>query len=102
MTEEHKAKLGKLAGMDLRPTQADGIEFIKEARKKNKKYIALRAPTGVGKTCLGFESTEIPFFYICSSKALQEQAEKDYPEAVLLKGRNTNPERISKKSWPAC
>jgi Rad3-related DNA helicase len=83
-----KATLGKLAGMDLRPTQANGIEFIKEARKKKKKYIALQAPTGIGKTCLGFESTQIPFFYICSSKTLQDQAARDYPEAVLLKGKN--------------
>jgi Rad3-related DNA helicase len=87
-----KATLGKLAGMDLRPSQVEGIEFIKNARERKKRYVALRAPTGIGKTCLGFESATPPFFYICSSKALQEQAERDYPdEAVLLKGRNNYP-----------
>lgn len=89
--ELKKAKLGKLAGKELRPTQAEGIDFVREAREKKKRLVAVRAPTGVGKTCLGFESSRIPFFYICSSKALQEQAERDYPEAVLLKGRNNYP-----------
>lgn len=83
-----KAKLGKLAGKDLRPTQVEGIEFVENARARKKRFVALRAPTGVGKTCLGFESSKAPFFYICSSIALQQQAERDYPEAVLLKGRS--------------
>jgi len=82
-----KAKLGKLKGLSLRSTQIDGIEFVRKARENKKRFVALRAPTGVGKTCLGFESTQPPFFYVCSSISLQEQAERDYPEAVVLKGR---------------
>jgi len=79
------ARLGKLAGKPYRPTQEQAIDFI---TKSTKPYLAVRAPTGVGKTCLGFESIKQPFFYICSSIALQQQAEEEYPEAVLLKGRS--------------
>ena len=31
------AKLGKLAGKELRPTQIEGVEFIKKAREKKKR-----------------------------------------------------------------
>ena len=83
------ATKGKLKGLELRPTQAEGIEFVRDAMQNGYKFIALRAPTGIGKTCLGFESMPQPFYYVCSSIALQEQAEKDYgPEAVLLKGKS--------------
>lgn len=78
------ATLGKLKGLPFRPTQERAIDFISNSTKQ---YIAVRAPTGVGKTALAFESISQPFFYICSSIALQQQAETDYPEAVLLKGR---------------
>jgi Rad3-related DNA helicase len=79
-----KATLGKLRGKDLRESQEIAIDFITGS---DKRFIAVRGPTGVGKTCLGFESTPPPFFYVCSSKQLQDQAVRDYPEAGLLKGR---------------
>jgi len=78
------ARLGKLKGLPFRPTQEQAIDFINQSSKQ---YIAVRAPTGVGKTCLGFESIKQPFFYVCSSIPLQQQAEDDYPESILLKGR---------------
>jgi Rad3-related DNA helicase len=82
------ATLGKLKGLPLRPTQIEAIDFI---RGSGRRFIAVRGPTGVGKTCLGFESMNPPFYYVCSSKQLQEQAVKDYPEAVVLMGRSNYP-----------
>ena len=83
-----KAKLGKLKGKDLRPTQETAIKFVHDSKRR---FIAVRGPTGVGKTCLGFESMEEPFFYLCNSIPLQEQAIRDYPEAKVLMGRGNYP-----------
>lgn len=82
------ATLGKLKGLPLRPTQVDAVDFIV---KSSKRFVAVRGPTGVGKTCLGFESIKPPFYYVCSSKQLQEQAVRDYPESVVLMGRGNYP-----------
>lgn len=77
--------------MKLRPPQENAVNFVEDAVKGKRKFIAVRGPTGVGKTCLGFESMTKPLFYICNSIQLQEQALKDYPEARLLKGRSHYP-----------
>lgn len=79
------ATLGKLKGKPLRPTQVEAIDFIS---KSTRRFVAVRGPTGVGKTCLGFESMQTPFYYVCSSKQLQAQAVNDYPEAVVMMGRS--------------
>ena len=79
-----KATLGKLKGKDLRPTQVTAIEFVRNSKRR---FVAVRGPTGVGKTALAFEGSHPPFFYLCNSISLQEQAVRDYPEAALLMGR---------------
>lgn len=83
---DNTATLGVLTGKPLRPSQVKAIDFISRSKRT---YLAVRAPTGIGKTCLGFESMETPFYYICSSIPLQEQTKRDYSmETELLKGRN--------------
>jgi len=82
------ATLGKLKGMPLRDSQKTAINLIRESERR---FIVVRGPTGIGKTCLGFESIKPPFYYICSSIALQQQAMRDYPEARLLLGRGNYP-----------
>lgn len=79
-----KATLGKLKGKDLRPTQETAVTFVRNSKRR---FISVRGPTGIGKTCLGFESMDRPFYYMCNSIPLQEQALRDYPEARLLMGR---------------
>lgn len=78
------ATLGKLKGEPLRPTQIQAIDFIGRSRKR---MIAVRGPTGIGKTCLAFESVTAPFYYVCNNKQLQAQAIKDYPEAAVIMGK---------------
>jgi ATP-dependent DNA helicase DinG len=56
--------------------------------------VVLDAPTGTGKTLIGETVGRIlntPRLYVCSSKQLQDQFIKDYPDAKVLKGRSNYP-----------
>ena len=55
------ATKGKLKGTELRAVQNDAVEFVEHSKKR---FICVRGPTGVGKTCLGFESMREPFYYV--------------------------------------
>jgi Rad3-related DNA helicase len=56
-----------------------------------KDYIMLSAPTGLGKSLIcamaGYKMAG-KINYVCSDKSLQDQLLRDFPEAVVLKGRS--------------
>lgn len=68
----------------LREVQREAIAWI---RGSSKKFLFLNAETGSGKSLIGLEAFyPEPIFYLCSSKALQDQIEKDF-KVEVLKGR---------------
>lgn len=71
----------------FRKHQAEAIESILES---DKKFTVLDAPTGCGKSLIGccVAQNYNNATYLVHSIALQEQIERDFPEFVLLKGRN--------------
>jgi Rad3-related DNA helicase len=59
--------------------------------ESKKRIMMLSAPTGLGKSliCSMVAKQIAPKInYVCSDKALQDQLLRDFPEAVVLKGRN--------------
>jgi Rad3-related DNA helicase len=85
---EITASKGIFKGKKLWDSQVKALNFITNSSKR---FICLRAPTGSGKSLIGMEALDSPLFYLCSSIELQEQLLKDFPELVLLKGRNNYP-----------
>jgi len=81
----NRATKGRLAGKKLRDIQIDAINFI---RNSNKRFIAINAPTGSGKSLIAMEAVEPPFFYLCSSKHLQTQLRHDFNFCSVLWGRS--------------
>ena len=82
------ASRGVFKGKPLWDNQVKALNFLKQSKKR---FLCLRAPTGSGKSLIGMEVFDPPMFYLCSSIELQEQLLRDYPELVLLKGRNNYP-----------
>lgn len=74
----------------LRPGQISAVNFALES---NKKIVVICAPTGSGKSLLGMMlgANQSKFAYLCSSKALQRQLQTEFPEALLMMGRNNFP-----------
>jgi Rad3-related DNA helicase len=74
----------------FRPYQEQAIDAILKSRKK---VFILSAPTGSGKTLIGMMagSFQPSCTYVCTTKYLQEQVTRDFPEAVRLYGRNNYP-----------
>lgn len=74
----------------LRPDQT---EIVSTVLSRDKKVIVLNAPTGLGKSILGWsightKNHPKQTLYICSSKMLQDQLGSDFPEMSILKGRS--------------
>ena len=73
---------------ELYPQQRQALDFIARSEAP---IIAISAPTGSGKSLLGMMASEVlrthRQVYLCSSRHLQDQLYKDFPEAVVLKGR---------------
>jgi len=88
ITKDKLATKGKLAGKKLRDVQVEAINFIRNSKKR---FIAINAPTGTGKSLIAFESVDPPLFYLCSSKHLQMQLQRDFPFASVLWGRSNYP-----------
>lgn len=64
----------------------------------------LDAPTGSGKTLIGElvrQSLDARALYLCSSIALQTQFHRDFPNAVVLKGRSNYPTHDESGQFPA-
>lgn len=74
----------------FRSFQWDLITAIHEEFKTHD-VVLLQAPTGVGKSLTGEVSRRLQQtngVYTCSSKALQDQFEEDFPYAQVVKGRS--------------
>jgi len=95
MIEEHavlsaRDSYSKFAGSPFRLGQREAVEFAAESPSK---VVVICAPTGSGKSVLGMTAgaTKSKFLYLCSSKQLQNQIIKDFPEAESMKGRANYP-----------
>ena len=79
---------------EFRPHQVQAVEEIVEAFKSGREVVFLDAPTGSGKTLIGEmvrRRLGVKALYVCSTKSLQDQALRDFPYAVVLKGRANYP-----------
>lgn len=86
-----------------RPGQKQAIEHILQAFDEGIKYVFLEAPTGSGKSAIGFTVAQFfeDSYYLAPQKFLQDQLMKDFgddgrhifnlPPMVDLKGRNAYP-----------
>jgi Rad3-related DNA helicase len=83
----------------FRPHQIDAVNQIVEAFKSTK-IVILQAPTGTGKTLIGemvrrwlpnVAGTSVSGIYACTTKHLQDQFLRDFPDAAVLKGRANYP-----------
>jgi Rad3-related DNA helicase len=85
-----KSQLDHFAGFDFRPGQVEAIKFALESQRKIR---VLTAPTGSGKSLAGIITgmDQGRFLYLCSSKQLQSQLEKEFPECRVMWGRNNFP-----------
>lgn len=82
-----KATFSTFSNRDFRPNQA---EAINAAINSNKSIVVIQAPTGSGKSLIGAciarhynNST-----YLCHSKTLQTQLERDFPGVSVIFGRS--------------
>jgi Rad3-related DNA helicase len=82
-----KSKFSHFKNFDFRPGQIDALEFIQDTGKD---MLVICAPTGSGKSLINMVyGASVPkFAYLCSSKQLQRQLEKEFPEAAVMMGRN--------------
>lgn len=79
---------------ELRPYQQSAIEETIQAFESGDTHVFLDAPTGSGKTLIGYMVARILGYrclYLCTSLSLQDQFVKDFPDAALLKGRSNYP-----------
>lgn len=81
----------------LRLPQVYAIDGAAAAFRNGAKVVTLDAPPGVGKTLVGAvlgEELSAPTLYLCKSHHLQEQVERDFPWAPVLKGRKNYPTEL--------
>lgn len=87
---------------EFRPVQEYALRRIQQSQAK---VIILQAPTGSGKSLIGVASGRLlglPTVYCATTKQLQDQLIRDFPEAKALKGRsNYIPERYQPPE-PGC
>lgn len=79
----------------LRGGQGEAIRGIVDAYHGGARVAFLDAPTGAGKTliahCAMQELGARRTLYVCSSRSLQDQFVRDFPNAVVIKGRQNYP-----------
>ena len=74
---------------EYRPGQQDAIDEILEAFE-DVDLVVLSAPTGSGKTLIAEsvrQKMQVRGLYVCTTKQLQQQFTKDFPEGRVLQGR---------------
>lgn len=82
------------ASQGLRPHQVEAIAQATTQLERGVKATFVDAPTGSGKTLIGeliHKGMGGDALYIASSKTLQDQFLRDFPEAKVLKGRSNYP-----------
>jgi len=87
--EQIQTAVDKLSFFDthtLRPQQLQALEFIAQSSKR---FIAIEAPTGTGKSAIGAIAGLMTdnAIYTVHSKSLQEQIQSEFPEIPVLMGR---------------
>ena len=78
---------------DWRPNQLEAVADIC-TEFQTSDIVILDAPTGAGKTLIAESVRQVLSvrgLYLCSSLSLQDQFVKDFPHAVLLRGRSNYP-----------
>lgn len=75
------------------PFRQSQTKILLDILNHKDKYIYIKAPMGVGKSLMGMVlcSLNSPATYLCSTKMLQEQLQKDFPEARVMMGRSNFP-----------
>jgi len=66
-------------------------EAVEKLANVDKKFILLDSPTGSGKSIVAMSVAKLMngrVYYLVGTKDLQDQIIRDFPEAVVLKGRN--------------
>ncbi len=79
----------KFAG-GFRSTQKQILPIIKAAFDSGAKNVLLNAPTGIGKSNIGYAIGRMnePFYIAVKKKGLQEQYRRDFDDLKVLMGRN--------------
>lgn len=90
----------------IRPHQWDAYTDILYHLDGGKRVVFLSAPTGSGKTLIAEmvrRSFDRKTAYVCTTKTLQNQVEKDFPYAAVIKGRaNYRTLNYPDTGWLAC
>lgn len=74
----------------FRPSQR---HILLDILQQDKRFTYIKAPMGVGKSLMAMTvcALNTPAAYLCSTKMLQEQLQRDFPEARLMMGRSNFP-----------
>jgi len=90
----------------IRPHQWDAYAEVLSHFDSGIKVVFLSAPTGSGKTLLAEmvrRSMRARTAYVCTTKTLQNQVERDFPYAAVIKGRANYPTLNHPETpWLAC
>lgn len=81
---------------ELRPHQLSAIREVRDRFRDGYRVVFLDAPTGAGKTIIGEAVRQIiaarrKSLYVCTTRTLQDQFLRDFPDAKLIKGRANYP-----------
>lgn len=74
-----------------RPAQATVMSKIVQGFATGKRFMECELPTGSGKTLIAMAARQMMdarTAYVCTTKSLQDQFLADFPNALLIKGRN--------------
>lgn len=83
--------------VELREHQIHAVNEIVDAFARGTRLVILDAPVGSGKTLIGElvrREMQTRALYLCSDLGLQDQVEKDFPYARVLKGRSNYPTEL--------
>lgn len=74
----------------FRPGQRRALDFIDQS---DRRIVLLNAPPGSGKSLIGMAAGQVDggVTYLCSTKMLQDQLQREFPEAEVMIGRNNFP-----------
>lgn len=74
----------------FRKGQREAIEKVLTAFESGKRFVILELPTGSGKSVLAYIVSKIigSTYFITSSKMLQDQYARDFPDLAITKGRS--------------
>ena len=95
---KHQDLVAAFPYRDMRPGQAKALSLVSKVIGETDRNLILEAPTGVGKTAVGFSflrtlenSGEGPLFYIVPNKTLVEQIKALHPSVRVAYGRSEHP-----------